>query len=353
MSKSLASREYYYFRAANQLSRQMDKSLDLSLIASVMFWHFDLFNRTPLRAMIHLHATTRLWRHLQRGVACSTTLIADVETLMCSLAGIASPFSGTERAISQAHSAGTKREYLQRFTSLETARASLSRCMWAVALAYDPATTAGKQLEPAVLERIVFEEDLTGLLDFSDPPFCALSDCATLLTSWQHKVKCTTEAMIPFDQRQTLLLHARLIRCVIQKNMNNCDEDASYSREKHNEDVFSHVLDAVANMAEKLERHHHLQPNDGSVPTSLRPLLLFILRCTRLHATIAKATKLMQQVVHLEKGVDTVLLMWMGFISEEPRTSGEHFSRGSEENGAKTVSQPPGRKLTFEELNGG
>ena len=224
--------------------------------------------------------------------------------------------------------------------------------MWAVVLVYDRATTGGKQPDQAALERIVFENDLTGLLDFSDPPFCALSDCATLSKSWRQRMDCTTEAAIAFEQKQPLLLHAQLLECVIQRVMKPGQVENGHRPGRPNEDVFSEVLDSVANMVEDSTRHDYLQTTNGSVPTSLRSLLLFILRRTRLNATFAKATQLMQQVVLMEKGVDTVLFMWMVFISEDCQASGVPFSRVNGETAGKTATVPQGRKLIFEELKG-
>ncbi|KAK5047228.1 hypothetical protein LTR84_006750 [Exophiala bonariae] len=324
--KTLRSRDYYYFRAVSLLSRQHNKPMELCLIASVTFWHFDLFNRRPLRAMLHLHATTSLLRSMRRSPPFSTALTADIEKLLCSLAGIECLHESSNVSHmlppSEGLSINTQSAKIHGFLSLNAARASLSRCLWAAVLAYDPSPPAHLLRDLADLEYIVFEKEVDGLLDFSDLPFCTLNDCLNLLNSWQRWMWLTPNTIIPFIGRQSLLLHAQLLQSIIQRDVNNGKEE-THGLELNDEFLFVRVLDAVADIVrETRHRKRSYLETSNTKPTSLRALVLFILQRTSLQDTFVRATQLMQDVEIMEKGTDTVLLMWMGFTYESTKAAG-------------------------------
>lgn len=324
--KTLRPRDYYYFRAASLLSTQHKKPMELCLIASVTFWHFDLFNRRPLRAMIHLHAATTLLRSMRRSPPFSTALTAEIEQLLCSLAGI-EYFHETSNAyhilpFSEGCSVSTQRANAHGFPSLNAARASLSRCIWAAVLAYDPSPTTHMLRDLADLERIVFEKGVDELLDFSDLPFCTLNDCLDLLKSWQRRMWLTPDTTIPFIGRQSLLLHAQLLQSIVEKDVKNV-EHGVHDLEVNDECLFVRVLDSVADIVGKTKHHKQsYRETKCTQLTSLRPVVLFILRRTNLEDTFVRATQVMQDVEIMEEGTDTVLLTWMGFISENTQTAG-------------------------------
>ncbi|KIW12584.1 hypothetical protein PV08_09862 [Exophiala spinifera] len=324
---TLRSRDYYYFRAASLLSKHESKPVELCLIASVTFWHFDLFNRRPLRAMIHLHATTSLWQSLRGSAPFSTALGTEIEKLLCSLAGIDSLHeSGNASHMlpsPEGYSFRKTQAKTHGFISLNAARASLSRCIWAAVLAYDPSATAHTLRDLADVEHVVFQKEMDGLLDFSDLPLCTLSDCLNLFYSWQQRMWLTPDLIVPFTGRQSLLLHAQLIQSVIQKDVNNSTAGI-HDLSESNESLFVRVLDAVADIVRTTQHHKHSNPptTDNTKPTSLRPLVLFIMRRTNLEATLSRAAQLMEDVEVVEKDTDAVLLLWMGFILENTLAAG-------------------------------
>ncbi|KAJ9604779.1 hypothetical protein H2200_010894 [Cladophialophora chaetospira] len=325
--ESLRSSDYYYFRAAGLLSRQHEKlSMELSLIASVAFWHIDFFTRRPLRAMIHLLATTKLWRTMQRSTLFSTSLIAAVEQLLCNLAGIEFHHESNGSSLllpsPEAHCKDTDQATYPGFPSLNAARASLSRCIWAAVLAYDPSATALQTRSRTDLEYIVFDRDLTRVLDFSDPPFCTLSDCLGLFASWYRRLSLTSEACIPVAESQSLQLNAELIRATIQKDVNNSKKDSN-ACEEDSEALFVRMLDDIADMIRKAERSKHFHSAaDETISTSLRAPLCFIQRRTKVQETLVRALELMQKDQDMNEGNNTVVLMWMGFIAENDLLTG-------------------------------
>ena len=285
--------------------------LETLLIASVAFWTFDLRNRRPRLASMHFHATTRLLRQIkEKNGGQKTQLVKDVEEMLHGFSATSLPDRLSCKPEHDPRTvifgSGTK----PCFGSYDEARASLARVLWAITLARSTEPSR-RRMSPQALEQITFQEATQSLIDYSRPPYATLAQCRMLLERWTQRLSNMKHSLPTFEER-ILLAHAELATVGVLNRMGKpFKHPLKVARQqKEEESVFSRMLSDVRQL---VDEKRLADPIEASV-TGLQPVIGHILLTSRRPATHTRALSLLWDIVALERNLNVVNVIWMGFI---------------------------------------
>lgn len=284
--------------------------LETLLIASVAFWTFDLRNRRPLLASMHFHATTNLLRQMNKvNQGQKSQLALDVEEMLHGFSATPLPHRA---AVKSEHESNLSSCPTPHFASHEEARSSLARFLWAVALARS-SEQSRRRLTMQALETIIFEEASQPLIDYSRPPHATLTQCRTILQAWRKRLT-NMQGHLPLFEERVLLIHAEAAEIAISINMRsfNTHPLVVADQQKKEETRYTEILSHVRTICE--EKKMAGVDLAGTSVTGLQPILGYVLLTSRRPGTHAKALALLGDVVMLERGMNSVNVIWMGFI---------------------------------------
>ena len=253
-----------YYRAIEIFNRLPSitsvSSLETLLIASTTFWTFDLRNRRPGLAALYLQATTRLLKQMKEMQRDKSQLVLDVEEMLNGFAAAAvdeepptstptTSFKPQRTATSPSASCYSSGDSVA-FKSIQHARASLSRCIWALNLARN-AEAEAQILPVSALEKLVFTESVHPTTDFTSPPYSSLTQCRGLLNKWHSRLSWTSDN-VPGIEKRILLLHAKmtgwLLWRVLDKMKKNLGEETAKDIsgiDEEDENILTGFLDEI------------------------------------------------------------------------------------------------------------
>jgi hypothetical protein len=333
-SAELETRLRYYNRAIHGILHQYARDSIAMLLASLAFAVFDSLNGRLSQSMIHLQAMSQLVVDVRASAQpLDAGLLRDIEEIAYMGSGM--PFDTQELPTPDRLDLVTT---MRGFVCLSMARATLSRCIWAVSLIqhnniWNEGTTAHKSY--AQLVKIIFHPLACRRIDFSDPPISTLAHCRRLLNVWLDKLAHTSPYILPVAEKRTLLLHVRCLNLALQ-SISRTDshapdpDQATAMRTEHAiEEILNDTLGLLADIRtldlytlESPTEEEELDdatmaavkvqaPNDKH-KTSLRAVLGFIGLNTRSPDTLARVDQGLSTARELEAswGNKVVLLMW-------------------------------------------
>jgi hypothetical protein len=327
-SAEMETRLRYYNRAVHGLLHQYARDSIAMLLASLAFAVFDSLNGRLGQSMIHLQAMSQLVVDVRESEQpLDAGLLRDIEEIAYMGSGM--PFDTQELPAPDRVDLITS---LRGFVCLSMARATLSRCIWAVSLiqhnnVWNEGITAHKSYSQ--LEKIVFHPLACRRIDFSDPPISTLPHCRRLLNVWVDKLAHTSPYILPVAEKRTLLLHARCLNLALQCIARNDSVGPGTALRKEHavEEILDETLGLLADIrtldlytlespTEELDEATMtalkvVSPNDKH-KTSLRAVLGFIGLNTCSAKTLARVDQALSTARELEAswGNKAVLLMW-------------------------------------------